>query len=113
VVEPELLDGACESMEPLGVLLLAPEPESIGGLTAPAEPPEVSELMPGPPERMSLEEPVSLGALEFVDGLALVVALVSAGVPVVAEALAPAPLAAIDWPDHQSWLARWLGEARR
>jgi hypothetical protein len=110
VVEPELLDGACESMEPLGVLGLAPEPESIGGLTAPAEPPEVSELMAGPPERISLDAPVSL---ELVDGLALVVALVSAGVPVVAEALAPAPLAAIVWPDHQSRFARSLGEARR
>ena len=115
MVEPELSDGDCESVEPLGELLLAPEPESIGGLTAPAGPPEVSELMPGPPERISLEEPVSLDGLELVDGLALepVVALVSAGAPVVAAALAPAPLAAIDWPDHQSRLARSLGEARR
>lgn len=121
MVEPELLDGACESIDPLGVLGLAPEPESIGGLTAPAEPPELSELMP-------LDELELVEGLALVDGLELmlldvselvpvvapVVALVSAGVPVVADASAPAPLAAIvDEPDHQSRLARSLGEARR
>jgi len=112
VVEPELLDGACESIGPLGVVVVAPEPESIGGLTSPAEPP-VSELMPGPPERISLGED-SLGGVELVDGLVGLVALVSAGVPVVAAALAPAPPAAIvGWPAHQSRLARWLGDARR
>lgn len=109
-----MLDGACESIDPLGELVVAPEPESIGGLTAPAEPPELSDV----PELMPLDE------LELVEGLALVlpgelermplVALVSDGVPVVAEASVAEPLAAIvEEPAHQSWFARSLGEARK
>jgi hypothetical protein len=113
VVEPEVLDGACESIDPLGVLGVAPEPESIGGLTAPAAPPELSDW----PELMPLDELELVDGLELMllDGLELVlpVAPVSDGVPVVAEALAPAPLAAIvDEPAHQSVFARSRGEAR-
>lgn len=98
------------SIDPLGVLVLAPELESVGGLTAPADPPELSELMP-------------LDELELVEGLALVslgelelmplVALVSAGAPVVAEVFALVPVAAIvEEPAHQSVFARSRGEAR-
>ena len=120
MVEPELLDGAV-------VLLVSPpvvpdvvelplaEPVSVGGLTAPAAPPALS-VAPVP-----LVEPVApeFIAPELIEPEFIAPELIEplmgepVAAPLLAEALALVPVAAIVDPAHQSLLARCRGEAAR
>jgi hypothetical protein len=126
VVELELLEGAelapVESVVPEVAPDGAVEPASVGVFADPAvEPVAEPVVVLAPPEALVLSlgmlEEVGPAVVPLIDPLVVPLAapvmpgLVDA--PVLAAALVLAPVEAIDEPDHQSRLARCLGEAFR